>query len=425
MKEEIVIGTQQNTDQSLDNPGSQSTKRWLYIIALLILLVLICLFGIHTCNKLQWNLVVYEENSLYDYEYIHVDLNLDAIKKTATPISLERDRVTVSDSVLSEDYSGNIEEFVGDSDEEKAEIDSEEELWWEVQNTKSKSVYINFLDQYPKGRYASEAKSKIRQIENRERAEADRQSEDVAIREAEEDLRHQEMRKNLAALAAEEIASNMVRIPGGSFRMGCTIEQGEDCWENERPEHRVTVSTFYINKYQITQAQWRAIMGSDPIELHNKACDLCPVEGVNWMDVQEFISELNRFTGSNYRLPTEAEWEYAARGGENYTYSGSNNIMTIAWYRDNSGGRTHPVGSKAPNKFGLYDMTGNVFEWCNDWFGNYFSGSKTDPMGPTSGTTRVVRGGSYHSVTQDCRVSFRGYRAPWMRNVHLGFRLAL
>jgi formylglycine-generating enzyme required for sulfatase activity len=167
-------------------------------------------------------------------------------------------------------------------------------------------------------------------------------------------------------------------------------------------------------------------MGSNPSRF--SGCDACPVEQVSWNDVQEFIVRLNNLSGgARYRLPTEAEWEYAARGGSqsrSYQYAGSNYLDEVAWYDDNSGGKTHAVKGKKSNELGLYDMSGNVWEWCSDWYGSYSSGSQTNPVGASSGSSRVYRGGSWYDVPADCRVAFRINLAPGGRNFTLGFRLA-
>jgi formylglycine-generating enzyme required for sulfatase activity len=206
--------------------------------------------------------------------------------------------------------------------------------------------------------------------------------------------------------------------------MGATSEQGSDAYSDEKPAHRVTVSDFYIGKYEVTQAQWKAIMGSNPSKWTG---DNLPVENVSWNDIQEFIQKLNQKTGKKYRLPTEAEWEYAARGGNKsrgYKYSGSNDIGTVAWYSSNSGDKTHPVGQKQPNELGIYDMSGNVWEWCQDWYGDYSSASQTNPTGPSSGSYRVLRGGSWNDYTGGCRVSSRTCNTPSSRGSYNGFRLA-
>lgn len=235
-----------------------------------------------------------------------------------------------------------------------------------------------------------------------------------------------EVRAMLSSL--NDFGIEMVYVKGGTFTMGCTSEQGSDCEDDEKPAHQVTLNDFYIGKYEVTQKQWRAVMGTDPPELSFKGCDDCPVERVSWNDIQDFIKKLNQKTGKKYRLPTEAEWEYAARGGSQsrgYKYAGSNNIGEVAWYEGNSSSKTHAVGGKKPNELGIYDMSGNVYEWCSDWYGNYSAGSQRNPQGPTSGTGRVLRGGSWYRIAGRCRVSDRSNSFPGNRINHYGFRLAV
>ena len=218
----------------------------------------------------------------------------------------------------------------------------------------------------------------------------------------------------------------MVWVSGGTFTMGATSEQGSDAWDSEKPAHSVTLSGYYIGKYEVTQAQWKAVMEDNPSRFKG---DNLPVEQVSWNDVQEFIRKLNQLTGKKYRLPTEAEWEYAARGGGNsrgYKYSGSDNIGSVAWYDGNSSSKTHPVGTKSPNELGIYDMSGNVYEWCSDWYGSYNSSSRRNPKGPAGGSYRVIRSGCWHFNARFCRVSHRyDYYSPGDRRDYLGFRLAL
>jgi formylglycine-generating enzyme required for sulfatase activity len=200
-----------------------------------------------------------------------------------------------------------------------------------------------------------------------------------------------------------------VYVEGGSFNMGSNYTK------DSKPIHRVTVSSFYIGKYDVTQAQWRAVMGNNPSRF--KDCDECPVEGVYWIDAQQFIARLNQKTGKHYRLPTEAEWEYAARGGNKsngYTYSGSNGLASVAWYTDNSGHKTHPVGQKQANELGIYDMTGNVPQWCQDWYDkDYYANSPAEnPQGPSFINTNagcLFRGSHWNDRARDCSVAFRGY----------------
>ena len=248
----------------------------------------------------------------------------------------------------------------------------------------------------------------------------------------------------------------MIAVEGGTFTMGATSEQGtSDSFNNEYPTHQVTVSDFYIGKYEVTQQLWEYVMkysgtAADGSRMSAYASDVWlgtnpsssygvgnyyPAYYVSWEDIVNiFIPRLNKITGKTFRLPTEAEWEYAARGGNKsrgYKYSGSNTIGDVAWYGDNAYGvgssssnyGTHPVGTKAPNELGLYDMSGNVWEWCSDWYGSYSSIAQTDPTGAGSGSDRVCRGGSWVSSAIVCRVSHRGNNHPDFRNSYLGFRL--
>ena len=221
------------------------------------------------------------------------------------------------------------------------------------------------------------------------------------------------------------VTFEMVRVEGGTFTMGATAEQSSDAYSNEYPTHQVTLSSYSIGKTEVTQALWQAVMGSNPSYL--KGSNL-PVENVSWEECQTFIRKLNALTGKKFRLPTEAEWEFAARGGNNnrgYKYSGSNTLANVAWYNDNSADKTHPVATKASNELGIYDMTGNVDEWCNDWYSYYTSASQTNPTGPNSGTDRVYRGGSWYFSARYCRVSFRSNLDASCRSDILGLRLAL
>lgn len=223
--------------------------------------------------------------------------------------------------------------------------------------------------------------------------------------------------------AGVEIA--MLPVKGGTFTMGATSEQGSDAISDESPTHQVTLSSFMIGKYEVTQALWTAVMGSNPSSFSG---DDLPVEKVSWTDCKTFITKLNSLTGLNFRLPTEAEWEYAARGGnmsQGYKYSGSDNIADVAWYSSNSSSTTHAVGTKQPNELGLYDMSGNVYEWCSDWYGSYSSSSQTNPTGVTSGSYHVLRGGGWVDDDNSCRVSRRDYCSPGFTSNSLGLRLVL
>ena len=221
----------------------------------------------------------------------------------------------------------------------------------------------------------------------------------------------------------------MIAVAGGTFNMGSNVG-GSD----EKPVHSVTLGDYYIGETEVTQALWQAVMGSNPSNFKGSNN---PVEQVSYNDCIDFINKLNTLlagqlpAGRKFRLPTEAEWEFAARGGNqgknnNYKYSGSNYIYTVAWYYGNSGDKTHPVKGKQPNELGLYDMTGNAQEWCYDWYGsNYYSSSpQTNPQGPSSGSTRVLRGASWSYYAQYCSVANRNCNYPDGRGYTYGLRLA-
>ena len=263
-----------------------------------------------------------------------------------------------------------------------------------------------------------------------------------------------------------QLVVDMVQIPGGSFQMG--NPNTSVGWENERPVHTVTLSSFYMGKYEVTQEQWVAVMGNNHGYRDSPASGEVqgkrPVEQVSWYDTLVFCNKLSikeglnpayRISGSTdpavwgtvptssnstwnaveivagsngYRLPTEAQWEYAARGGNgspgNYTYSGSNTIGDVAWHSGNSEWKKHEVGKKAPNGLGLYDMSGNMYEWCWDWYGNYSSGAQTNPMGAVAGSYRVARGGSWEDIASYARSPFRGnIKYPYYDDYDIGFRL--
>ena len=223
----------------------------------------------------------------------------------------------------------------------------------------------------------------------------------------------------------EKLIANMVKVEGSTFTMGATPEQGNDAYEYERPAHQVTLSDYYIGRYEVTQKEWQAVMGDNPSKFYG---DNLPVENVSWNDCQDFINKLNQLTGLKFRLPTEAEGEFAARGGKQskgYKYSGSDNAKNIAWYEKNSGSKPHQVGTKEPNELGIYDMSGNVGEWCGDWYGRYSSSAQTNPTGPSSGSYRVRRGGSWLYAAGRCRVSRRDNYSPSLRYSNYGFRVVL
>lgn len=227
-------------------------------------------------------------------------------------------------------------------------------------------------------------------------------------------------------LTVNGVSFSMVKVNGGTFLMGATPEQGDEARENEKPVHQVTLSDFYIGQTEVTQELWLAVMGTNPS--HHTGDLQRPVDKVSWEDCQEFISRLSQQTGMAFRLPTEAEWEYAARGGDRskgFKYAGSNNMDAVAWHSANSNNTTHPVATKAPNELDLYDMTGNVWEWCYDWYTLYTAEAQTDPMGPVSGNNRVLRGGCWNGGGNYNRISFRDNFTPTGSNSSGGLRLVL
>ncbi len=308
-------------------------------------------------------------------------------------------------------------------------------------NVKGAKVYIGdkqgtvpYTFEAEKGEYMVTVEAKGYTTENRriKIAAGQKRSENFALQAIATEVKPTVTTPQPPAVSAEQERRriidmfDMVYVSGGTFMMGASASDSEAV-NNDKPAHRVTLSGYYIGKYEVTQKQWVEIMGSNPSYFKS---DGRPVEQVSWDDVQEFISRLNAKTGKNYRLPTEAEWEYAARGGNSsrgYIYSGSNSIDEVAWYSGNSGDKPHTVGTKLPNELGIYDMAGNVYEWCSDWYdSSYYNNSpSSNPKGPSSGAHRVLRGGSWLDYTWDCRVSRRGSSSPDDRFNSYGFRLAL
>lgn len=226
--------------------------------------------------------------------------------------------------------------------------------------------------------------------------------------------------------SVNNIAFNMVYIEGGSFMMGA-MDNNIFAAEDEKPVHKVTLSDYWIGETQVTQALWFAVMGNNPSSF--KGNPNRPVESVSWYECQKFIDKLNDLTGLAFHIPTEAQWEFAARGGKNsknkFLFSGSNSIREVAWYSENSDGAPHPVKGLKPNSLGVYDMSGNVWEWCQDWYGRYNDDVKKDPIGPQNGIVRVIRGGGWNYDSAGCRVSFRARHSLIEKNNYIGLRLSL
>lgn len=227
---------------------------------------------------------------------------------------------------------------------------------------------------------------------------------------------------------APRVSFRMLPVEGGSFTMGCTQPSGEkNTYIDELPTHKVTVNSFYLGQYEVTQQLWKAVMGENPSKWTYS--DSLPVEQVSWNDVQIFIARLSQMTGYRFRLPTEAEWEFAARGGNRSrgtVYPGTASMLfETCWYGSNSDGHSHPVGQLKPNELGFYDMGGNVLEWCADWMTGYGEAPQTAPQGPKHGENRILRGGCFNSPSWGCSVWERSWYLPDFRYSWQGFRLAL
>ncbi len=329
--------------------------------------------------------------------------------------------------------------------------DPESALWGEVQKGNTADDYAAYLAQYPKGKYVALAKSRSKKLQEQATSELAQQDqsawESAGCTATEESYqgylqtypqgryitlaqaRIAKLKKEAAQAAAQAPkpgkvfkdcadCPDMVVIPGGSFTMG--FNQGGD----ESPAHTVTIrQAFAMGKTEVTQGQWKAIMGSNPSNFANCG-DTCPVERVNWNDAQEFIQKLNAKTGKQYRLPSEAEWEYACRAGGQSEYCGGDNIDSVAWYTSNSGNTTHPGAQKQANAFGLYDMSGNVWEWTADSYHANYNGAPNDGSEwQGDGARRVLRGGSWGGDPSGTRSAYRGSGTPGLRGSSIGFRV--
>ena len=225
--------------------------------------------------------------------------------------------------------------------------------------------------------------------------------------------------------SANGVEFEMVKVDGGNFTMGNKSRRGKEKYKKERPAHNVTLSSYYIGQTEVTQELWVAVMGNNPSEFEGNNR---PVDQISWHDAQLFIERLNKLTGMNFRLPTEAEWEFAARGGnycKGYKYSGGSSISNVGWCAENSSMETHDVKSRGANELGIYDMSGNVAEWCNDWKGPYDSSIKINPQGADMGIYRVLRGGSWIDNVFQCRIIARDSAKPEYAYKGNGMRLAL
>ncbi len=279
-----------------------------------------------------------------------------------------------------------------------------EEAWAKIKNSRFIEDFDEFIETYPDSSFAALAQQKMDDLEIIE-DETPLPKPTVPPQYIEPKIE----KPTIIIPKKFDFEPEMVLVKGGTFT---------------RASQKVTLSDFSIGKFPVTQKQWQTIMGNNP---SNFKGENLPVESVNWDDCQEFIKKLNEKTGKIFRLPTEAEWEFAARGGnqsKGFEYSGSNSIDEVAWYRSNSDSKTQPVASKKANELGIYDMSGNVWEWCNDWYGDFSNSAVTNPQGAQSGSSRVLRGGSWFNDVNSCRSSYRSWLGPSIRNDDGGFRLA-
>ncbi|MDD2776761.1 MAG: SUMF1/EgtB/PvdO family nonheme iron enzyme [Gallionella sp.] len=294
----------------------------------------------------------------------------------------------------------------------KTEAQIEDEFWEAIKNSAELANFEEYLRAYPRGRYLKLAKLKITQIKKNPTHIA---SENTTSRIA-----------PAPRITASIQEPDMIAIPAGSFTMGCKENWGSNCGIDEKPPHVVNVNTFQLGQYEVTQALWQAVMGSNPSGFANCG-ETCPVERVSWEDIQAFIQKLNALTGKRYRLPSEAEWEYACRAGGEVTYCGGNKVDLVAWHEKNSDAKTHAVGEKQANAFGLYDMSGNVWEWVQDCNGSYQDAPSNGAArsGCDASSRRMLRGGSWYYEAKFARAAFRVSNSATIRDKGIGFRLAI
>lgn len=328
-----------------------------------------------------------------------------------------------------QEFRDFLKDFPSGANAGNAKVKLEQTAWDAVKDSKDKAKIQAYLSEFSSGTNAPLARIRLRQLEA-----------SVAVLPS-----NTESSANTGgAIAAGTVRKNsigmeLVYVPPGEFTMGSSEKDIDEymyafravdglsrSWfDDEKPQHRVKISEgFWMGKFEVTQGQWRSVMGDDPS--YFKDCgQTCPVEKVSWEDIQIFLRKLNQKNdGFEYSLPTEAQWEYSARGGTTTLYGGTGNLDDMGWYDKNSSGRSHPAGQKQPNGFGLYDMHGNVWEWCEDYYGTYSAGDSTDPKGASSGIYRVLRGGSWSVNAYDARSAYRVRIEPGLRVNSVGFRVS-
>jgi len=321
---------------------------------------------------------------------------------------LERQRIQQEENKRHQELIAKIETEIAALESQKIErkkviLQKEQEL---------KLAQIDFED------CESRIKKLQTKFEELRNPDKERKQEDERKHRDEEE-RAKEMTFNVG-----DVQFKMIHVEGGHFQMGA-FDSDSEALSNEKPQHWVTLNDYYICDSLVTQELWQAVMGNNYSHLEEKNL---PVRDVSWDNCQEFIMKLNSILGMHFSLPTEAQWEYAARGGnksQGFLYSGGNRNGGVAWYINNSGNKPHPVKGKHPNELGLYDMSGNIWEWCEDWYGNYIEHNQNNPKGPSHGSYRVLRGGCWYSESKYCRVTYRDKGNPTDCDISIGFRFTL
>jgi formylglycine-generating enzyme required for sulfatase activity len=313
----------------------------------------------------------------------------------AEKLKVERERI-----------AGQAREQQQTAEIQDTRLAAETAVWEIAQGVNSEAGFNKYLEKYPNGSYATRARQQILALATKQ------------------NLENAEIKQLISTISAAKAVLKMVdmaEIAGGTFSMGDAASRYMD----EKPARMVQLPTFYLSKYEVTEAEWFAVMGKYPVGSSASNCPTCPIRMVSWQDVQNFIGKLNAITGQNFRLPTEAEWEYAAKGGQSNSmrYAGSNEPGISGWYERNADGKVHPVGQKSANEFGLFDMTGNVREWCSDLYHEKAYDKNSNAQFEKS-TQRVFRGGSWDDEAEYCRNAVRARESPHYRDERTGFRLA-
>lgn len=358
-------------------------------------------------------------------------------KKTLAPLpetisTVTHNAITAAMQLHEGNRPQSIDEFLEILEDsitkEKNEDSGTDDTLYDIEEThKAELSDTENIKQIAMQRYLAEKRAKEEKEATEKKAAAEQAAIEARQAAIEAEIRRlkEEEESKQGTFNVNGVKFKMIKVEGGTFDMKETVSSGFLGLSSKEIVQRTTLSDYYIGETQVTQALWKAVMGNNPLCFKS---DKLPVDIVSWNDCQEFINKLNSITGKHFRLPTEAEWEFAARGGNNsrgYEYSGSNYIEDVAWYDKNSNSTTHDVATKNSNELGIYDMSGNVWEWCQDWYGNYSNQPQTNPMGPSSGSFRVCRGGSWSGNARYCRVSNRSFDTPVDSYYGLGLRLVL